>query len=142
MLNPQEIMRVREAIRDAETQTSGEIRVCVSRRCKGNPLDAAAKKFHILKMENTRFRNGVLIFVCPESRKAAIFGDKGIHGEAVPHFWDEALREMMSRFRLGEIAGGICSGVAVVGALLKEKYPHLENDVNELSDEIIMDDEA
>ena len=142
MLNSEEIERVKKAILDAEGQTSGEIRVCVARRCEDDPMAVALKKFHSLKMNMTQLRNAVLIFVCPSQRKAAIVGDEGIHRQAAPHFWDEALYEMMSHFRHGDIVSGICNGVAAVGGLIKEKYPHAENDINELSNEIIMEDEA
>ncbi|MDR1516705.1 MAG: TPM domain-containing protein [Dysgonamonadaceae bacterium] len=139
MLNSKEIKQVKQSISEAEKQTSGEIRVYVARRCEGDPMDIALQKFHSLKMQQTQFRNAVLIFVCPSERKTAIVGDEGIHNQAKPRFWDEALSEMMAHFRRGDIVSGICGGVAVVGGLIKEKYPYSDNDVNELSDEVIVD---
>jgi len=142
MLNSEEIKRVKKSISDAEKQTSGEIRVYVAKHCGGDPMNVALNKFHSLKMYRTHLRNAVLIYVCPSERKAAIVGDEGIHSRVKPHFWDEALYEMMSHFRHGDMVSGICGGVAVVGDLIKEKYPCLEDDVNELSDEVVVEDEA
>lgn len=140
MLNQQQIEQVKEAIRSAEDLTSGEIRVCVARHCKGDPLTAAESKFHFLKMEETQLRNGVLIYVSPSDHKAAIFGDRGIDEAAHSNFWHDALEEMLSYFQKGLITEGICQGVGKVGNLIKVRYPICENDKNELCDEIIMEE--
>jgi uncharacterized membrane protein len=140
MLNKDELEQIREAIRSAERNTSGEIRVCVARQCKGDPLEAAFRKFTRLKMETTEQRNGVLIFVSPTDHKAAIWGDSGIHDATQKDFWDEVLKEMLSFFREGRIADGICRGVEKVGELIRAQYPVLENDINELSDDVILEE--
>ncbi len=140
MLKKEELQKITESIQRAESYTSGEIRVCIARQCKGDPLETAFKKFRQLKMDTTQLRNGVLIYVAPSRHKAAIVGDKGIHDVADNDFWNEALEVMFSRFREGEIAEGICSGVGKVGELIKSRYPVSENDINELDDEVILDD--
>lgn len=140
MLSEQELNQVTEAIRNAESMTSGEIRVCVARECKGSPLDHALKTFKKTNMEKTALRNAVLIYVAPSDKKAAIIGDKGIHEAANDHFWDDTLNEMLSYFSNNQIVDGICQGVGKVGELIKARYPIMENDVNELSDDIILED--
>lgn len=141
MLKKEELDIITSAIRNAENGTSGEIRVCVARHCKGNPLEAAFKKFHKLKMDTMRLRNGVLIYVAPADHKAAIYGDTGIVDEGGdPFFWDEALEEMISCFKDDEIQEGICRAIAKVGELIKSHYPVSENDVNELGDEVIFEE--
>jgi len=140
MLQKEELHNISESIRNAESHTSGEIRVCIARHCKGDPLEAAFRKFHQLKMNDTRLRNGVLIYVSPADHKAAILGDKGINDAARPDFWEDALTEMLSSFRKGLIPEGICKGVGKVGELIKTQYPSLENDINELGDEVILEE--
>lgn len=140
MLQNEELNQISASIRSAENHTSGEIRVCVARQCKGDPLVAAWKKFTELKMEETQRRNGVLIFVSPADHKAAIVGDKGIHDAARDDFWEDALAEMLSLFRKGLIAEGISKGVEKVGELIKAQFPTIENDVNELGDEVILEE--
>lgn len=140
MLNNEELTRVKEAIRNAETQTSGEIRVCVARKCKELPLDAAYQKFKSLKMDQTALRNAVLIYVAPSDHKAAVVADSGINAIADDNYWDTVLETMMSFFQNEQICEGICRGVQQVGDLIQEKYPICKDDVNELCDEVIIDD--
>lgn len=140
MLNRDELNQITEAIRRAESHTSGEIRVCVAKQCKGDALKAAYIKFHQLKMDSTQLRNGVLIYLSPSDHKAAILGDKAINDVVRSDFWDDALNEMLAFFREGRITEGICKGVDKVGELIKVQYPVSENDINELSDEVILEE--
>jgi uncharacterized membrane protein len=139
MLQKEELNYISESIKRAESHTSGEIRVCVTKHCKGDPLEAAWKKFKQLKMDATQQRNGVLIYVSPADHKSAIVGDKGIRDVAREDFWEDTLQEMLSFFRKERIAEGISKGVEKVGELLKNQFPVIENDVNELGDEVILE---
>jgi len=140
MLHKEELNQISESIRSAESHTSGEIRVCVARHCKGDPLDAALRKFLQLKMDTTQLRNGVLIYVSPTDQKAAIVGDEGINDAARDDFWEDALAEMLSFFRKGLIVEGISKGVGKVGELIRVQFPAMENDINELGDEVILEE--
>lgn len=140
MLNKEELQRISESIRLAENHTSGEIRVCVARQCKGDPLEAALKKFYRLKMDTTKLRNAVLIYVSPSEHKAAIIGDQSIHEAVNGVFWDEALEKMVTHFKKEEITEGICKAVGKVGELIKSRYPASENNINELDDEVILEE--
>jgi len=140
MLSKEELEQISTSIRNAERQTSGEIRVCVARQCNGDPLEAARYKFTRLKMEATEQRNGVLLYISPSDHKAAIWGDSGIHDATRKDFWNEVLEEMLSFFREGRIVDGICLGVGRIGELIKAQYPILENDKNELSDDVILEE--
>ncbi|WP_294082769.1 TPM domain-containing protein [Proteiniphilum sp. UBA5384] len=140
MLSKEELQRITESIQLAESHTSGEIRVCIARQCNGNPLEAALKKFHQLKINKTRLHNGVLIYVSPSNHKAAIIGDEGIHDMVNSGFWNEAMEKMLTYFKNGEITEGICKGVGKVGELIKSRYPVSDNDINELGDEVILEE--
>ncbi|MGI6572216.1 MAG: TPM domain-containing protein [Fermentimonas sp.] len=140
MLKKEQLHTVSAAIRNAEAHTSGEIRVCVARHCKADPLKAAYQKFVQLRMEETRLRNGVLIYVAPADHKAAIYADQGIEGSLeIPGFWNDVLEEMLSYFREKQIVKGICRAVTRTGQQLAAHYPISDNDVNELSDEVVID---
>src|SRR5207245_11748894 len=79
-LNKLEHDRIVQAIREAESKTSGEIRVFVQRgKLDVDPLIAAQKKFHRLGMHKTPERNAVLIFVAPRAHKFAVVGDEANH---------------------------------------------------------------
>lgn len=92
-------------------------------------------------MNNTKLRNGVLIFISITDHKAAIFGDEGIN-ETVrnKNFWNEALDLMLTHFKNEEISLGITKGVEKVGNLLKEFYPIADDDKNELDNEVIIEE--
>lgn len=141
MLNKQELKKIVESIREAEGQTSVEIRVCMARRCKGDPCEAAGRKFVDLKMHETALRNSILIYVAPDDRKTAIVGDSGINAIAGDGFWDSVIHEMLFHFTRKEICAGICRGVAMAGDLVKSHYPVSGDNINELSDEVIIDEE-
>ena len=77
------------AIKSAELDTSGEIRVHVEEKCKGDVKDQAAYLFKKLEMHKTEQRNGVLFYLAIKNRKFAILGDIGIN-EVVygwQYFW-------------------------------------------------------
>lgn len=86
VFNEEEQQRIRKAIEDAEHRSSGEIRVCIEKRCSENVLDRAAKYFQQLNMHKTKLRHGVLVYVATVDRKFAIIGDAGINQVVPPIF--------------------------------------------------------
>ena len=80
--------KIVQAIQTAELSTSGEIRVHIDRTCDEDVLDRAAWWFKQLKMEKTKLRNGVLIYLATESKKFAIIGDAGINTIVPKDFWE------------------------------------------------------
>ncbi len=127
---------IKQAILQAETNTSGEIRVHVESMCRTNVLDRAADVFHALKMDQTELRNGVLFYVAVKSHHFAIIGDEGINAVVPENFWEE-IKDMMERhFKENEFAIGLKKGIELTGLSLKKHFPYQSDDVNELSDEI------
>ena len=51
------------AIKNAELDTSGEMRVHIEASCKGEAKDKAAYIFEKLEMQKTEQRNGVLFYL-------------------------------------------------------------------------------
>ena len=125
-----------EAIKKAEQYTSGEIRVHIENNCKGNVLDRAANVFATLKMHKTAQRNGVLFYLALNDKKFAILGDAGINAKVPTDFWESVRNKMTQHFKENHITEGICSGVLSAGEQLQYFFPHAQDDVNELSDEI------
>ncbi|TXB65984.1 TPM domain-containing protein [Vicingus serpentipes] len=125
-----------DAIKQAEKNTSGEIRVHIEKKCKEDVLDHAAFMFDELEMQKTELRNGVLIYLAVEDRKLAILGDAGINMKVPKGFWDETKDVMINHFKNGDYAKGLSEGIIKAGEQLKEHYPYQSDDTNELSDEI------
>ena len=88
-----------QAIRNAEKQTSGEVRVFVESKCRFmDPLDRALEIFAELKMQNTAQRNAVLVYVAIKDRQLAVYGDIGIHQKTGDDYWKAAVNNMVSTF--------------------------------------------
>jgi uncharacterized membrane protein len=128
--------KIIEAIKSAEKDTSGEIRVHLENNLKDDVLDRAAFLFEKLKMHSTEERNGVLFYLAVKDRKFAILGDAGINAVTPENFWDEIKDKMSSYFKEGQYTEGLVSGIAMAGKALKIHFPYKSDDVNELSDEI------
>ena len=56
------------AIREAEKNTSGEIRIHFENHTRKEVLDRAAQVFAELKMHKTALRNGCLLYTSPSPR--------------------------------------------------------------------------
>ena len=125
-----------EAIRQAEANTSGEIRVHIENHCRGDIMDRSAMVFNILKMNETAERNGVLIYLAIKDKKFSIIGDEGINKMVEHDFWNDVKDIMAGHFRSGNFTEGIIQGVLRVGEKLKTFFPHKSDDINELSDDI------
>jgi uncharacterized membrane protein len=128
--------RIVTAVKEAENDTSGEIRVHVDRYCKTNPLLKAQNLFTHLKLNETELKNGVIIYVSIEDKQVAVYGDQGINEVVEPDFWDTTLRKMTDLFKNGQLVEGICAGLKEAGERLKVHFPKSDNDINELPDEI------
>lgn len=135
-LSAGEEQRIIAAIRHAEMQTSGEIRVHLEATCDGDAYIRAQEIFHLLKMDNTKEENGILIYLAVESRKFAIIGDRGIHLKVQDDFWKNVRDVMVARFRESEHTTALIKGIEMVGTQLATYFPWNVNDVNELPDEI------
>ncbi|MGN1212216.1 MAG: TPM domain-containing protein [Candidatus Cryptobacteroides sp.] len=130
------------AIMDAEKNTSGEIRVHIDERCRKSPVVRAQEVFHALKMDNTKLRNGVLVYVACKSKVFAIIGDKGINDVVPEDFWNDISSGMAAKFKEGQFAEGIIYAVKATGEKLKEFFPYAEDDVNEQPDDISFETES
>ena len=125
-----------QAIREAEKETSGEIRLHMESKCKGDPLQRAIQVFAKLKMHKTKLRNGALIYLAVEDQKFAIFGDEGINKAVPDNFWEDVKDEMAEYFAKGDFVTGVTKGIHRIGEKLKTFFPYQTDDVNELSDDI------
>lgn len=125
-----------KAIREAELNTSGEIRVHIERRCKEDVLDRAAYLFERLGIHKTEKRNGVLFYLAIDDHKFAILGDAGINAVTPDDFWDNIKEKMLAEFQEKRFSGGLELGILLAGEQLKEHFPYKHDDVNELPDDI------
>ena len=138
-LSHDEMQQVVQAIRQSEQQTSGEIRVYIESHCRFvDPMDRAAELFFGLRMDQTKDRNGVLVYIAMKDRQLAILGDEGIHKRVGKEFWAKEVAEMLSEFYADHYATGIAKVVTEIGEALHTHFPYDgKTDKNELPDDIV-----
>ncbi|UJH66419.1 TPM domain-containing protein [Allomuricauda sp. SCSIO 65647] len=135
-LTAAEEQEIVDAILKAEKNTSGEIRVHIENSAKIDHFSRAQQVFHMLKMDNTKDENGVLIYVAVHDHKFVIYGDRGID-QAVPRgFWDSTRDVMATYFKKADFKNGIIQGILKAGKELEAHFPWHHGDINELSDEV------
>ena len=130
--------RIIASIKEAEKETSGEIRLFIEPHCKVEILDRAAFIFQELGIHNTKNRNGVLFYIAHDDRQFAILGDAGINAVVEDNFWDNIKEEMQRHFAEGKFAEGLIKGITQTGEALKKYFPAEADDTNELPDEITL----
>ncbi len=133
---PEERKQIEDAIRTAELNSSGEIRVHLESACKENVLDRTAYLFEKLGMHKTQQRNGVLFYLAIADRKFAVIGDVGINSKVPENFWDAIKDTLTSHFKEGNFVDGFTKSIILCGEQLKAHFPYQDDDINELPDEI------
>ena len=125
------------AIVIAEKNTSGEIRLHIEENSTKPSMERAKEVFHFLKMDVTELKNGVLFYICTETKSFAILGDKGINDLVAPDFWNSTKDVILEKFKAGQYKEGLIKGILEAGIQLKKHFPYDdETDTNELSNEI------
>lgn len=135
-LSAKEEQEIVDAIRTAEQNTSGEIRIHIEKTSKIDAFDRALEVFHFLKMDNTKLQNGVLIYVAVDDKTFVIYGDKGINDVVPNGFWDSTKDIIQSHFKAGNFKQGLLDGVLKAGLVLEKYFPWQHGNLDELSNEI------
>ena len=136
-LTPEEEKRIIEAIKEAENNTSGEIRVHLESKNNEKPsMQYVWKVFNKIGMTKTKASNGVLLYVDVNHRTFTIIGDKGINNIVPDDFWQEITDAVIEKFKINQYAEGLIVGILAVGKKLKDFFPYQSDDVNELPDDI------
>ena len=135
-LTTKEEQEIIEAIRIAERKTSGEIRVHIEQKCNMDIYEHALEVFHLLKMDNTKQQNGVLIYVALDNKAFVIYGDKGINDIVGSDFWNSTRDKIVSQFKSGNFKQGLIEGVTEAGKVLADHFPWQHGDHNELDNTI------
>jgi hypothetical protein len=99
------------SIKEAEKETSGEIRVHIETSFRGEILDRAAWIFRKLGMHKTAQRNGVLFYLAVKDRRFAIIGDAGLHAKVPEGFWDSVSDLLQKYFKEGKFTEGLSEGI-------------------------------
>jgi len=135
-LSTEEEQEIIDVIKKAEKNTSGEIRVHLEQSSKTEAYKRAAEVFYGLKMNDTKLRNGVLIYVAVADKTFAIYGDKGINTLVSDTFWNTTRDNIQKHFKAENFKLGLVEGIKEAGIQLKAFFPWQQDDINELPNEI------
>lgn len=131
-----------DAIARAESRTSGEIQVHLTRRLwEPKPMKRAWRLFAEFGMERTRERNAVLLYVNLRRHRFAVVADQGIHAQVGPTFWNDLASQLTQDFHSTHFENAIAHAVESIGDALARHFPAqagLENS-NELPDTVTED---
>lgn len=130
------------AIAEAESKTTGEIRVHLSRRWfERDPMKSARRIFLKYDLDKTTQRNAVLLYVNLKNKRFAILGDEGIHQRVGQSYWEKIAHELRDQLHSTYFENAIAVAVSQIGIVLKKYFPLSDgnrND-NELSNEVTHD---
>ena len=135
-LTPEQEYDLIKVIREAEKNTSGELRIHIENNTEKPTLERAKEVFLYLKMNETKERNGILIYLGIGSKQVAIVGDVGIDALVSDNFWEDEIQLMKKLFVQNDFETGLSETITRIGEKLKLFFPYKEDDTNELSDSI------
>jgi len=136
-LSKTEEQEIVAAIVISEKNTSGEIRLHIEENSTKPSMERAKEVFHFLNMDATELKNGVLFYICTQTKSFVILGDKGIDDLVAPDFWNSTKDAVIEKFKDGQYKDGLIKGIIEAGTQLKKYFPYNdETDTNELSNEI------
>jgi putative membrane protein len=96
---------------------------------------AALEQFVVRRVDHTRNRTGILIFVSLAERYARIIADEGIAGKVQTTEWQAAIDELVANMRDGRMVQGLVAAVDRCGTVLAAHAPP-DGSPNELPDRL------
>ena len=137
---------ITSAIREGEVTHMGEIRFAIETALEPGqilrgitPQKRAIEVFSELRVWDTEYNSGVLIYVLFADRAVEIIADRGIHAKTVDRkVWSAITRVMQEAFAAGQFETGAMSGVAAVTAELTRHFPVSGENPDELANDVDM----
>lgn len=141
----QSMKRIKEAVAESERAHSGELVFAVEAALglldllKGTSVyQRALDVFSKLRVWDTEFNNGVMIYLLLAERRAQIIADRGIHQHVGDEGWQKICREMETEFAAGRFEQGVIKGITLITEQLKSHFPAEMKDENEIPDEPVV----
>ena len=144
-LGPEALLRLEQRVAASERRHSGEIRLCVEAGLplsylwrQATPRQRAITMFGKLRVWDTEFNNGVLIYLLLADRAIEIVADRGLTRVVPQAQWDGLVQGMRSAFAAGRFEEGLTQAVDAVDALLAKHFALApgQRNPNELSDRV------
>src|SRR5436305_11543775 len=121
---------IERAIKAGEATHSGQIRFAVEGALDGAPLlrnqSARARAldlFSHLRIWDTAYNNGVLIYLLLADRDVEILADRGIDARTDEAEWQSICAMMEAEFGRGNFEAGVVKGIEAVSRHLAKHFP-------------------
>ncbi|HJS04652.1 MAG TPA: TPM domain-containing protein [Variovorax sp.] len=146
-LPPEALQRLGARVAASERRHSGEVRICIEAglpwsyiRRGAAPRERAITLFGKLRVWDTAYNNGVLIYLLLAEHAIEIVADRGIDAHVNAEEWAAMAKRMAAAFREGRFEDGITHALEEVSALLVAHFPLAEGapDRNELPNEPVV----
>ena len=142
-INDDDFLHISNKIKEFETLTAGEISVSIKEKRKFSQRNKSIKEieeeeFFRLRIDKTRDKTGILIFLMLTDRQFHIMADKGIHEKVADSTWDDIKNQIQDFFVKGKFAEGLIWGVEEVGKILAKHFPIKPDDTNEISNRVML----
>lgn len=134
-----------KAIKASEAQHYCEIRFVLEGALDGAALfkgqsarERALEVFSLLRIWDTEYNNGVLIYLLLADRDVEIIADRGFHAKVGEREWENICRKMETAFKKQNYAEGVVTGIQEVTHHLLQHFPDSGSGRNELPDHPVL----
>ncbi len=124
------LIAIEQTVQKSEMCHSGQICFAVETALNTIPLfknqtarERAVEVFSQLRIWDTEYNNGVLIYLLLADRDVEIIADRGIHTKVSGEEWEAICHSMESAFRQQQFESGVIEGINAVGTHLRKYFP-------------------
>lgn len=136
---------IETAIRASEKSHDGELRFAVEAGLHPLPVlrgqtvrQRSTEVFSSLRVWDTEYNSGVLIYVQLVDRRIEIVADRGVNAKVAQQQWDAICRRMEAAFRESHYESGALTAIAEITALLAQHFPPRGGNPDELSNKPVV----
>lgn len=98
----------------------------------------AQSEWALQKIQKTKDRTGILIFVSVMERKAIVLADEGIAKHYPAETWQQVIDKLSENLHRGQWATGFEQAIQLCGEILQKQLPAADRNPNEITDELII----
>ncbi len=95
-------------------------------------------EFYLNKINETKHRTGILIFISVMEKKAVILADEGISNKLPPETWNDVLAKLGEQLNKGNWGFGFTEAIESCGHHLKTHFPRSADTQNELTNQLVV----
>jgi uncharacterized membrane protein len=136
-LQSENINVLRQVITQAERGHRGEIRLVIEHKLslslilnKITSRQRAVQLFSDLRMWDTQGNTGILIYLLLNEKKIEIVADRGIAEQVPQDQWNAICRQLQNQLAAEHVVDGLSETLQQCGSLLREHFPHVQNENN------------